>query len=109
MRRVRVGRLLAAAVYGLVFLAAVAPAADLYAFGIHDHVAEATGESAHPSAFPAPSAAPATHHCDLQTNPGQLEPPADLAAPILIAAIPREDRILAAVQRPFIPFNPPRL
>ncbi len=103
--RARTARLLLIALSSSLLV--LTPAADLLAFGLHDHVAPAERGSALAGPGSADGPTP-SHHCELSASIGELLSVVELPVPGLVAIDATEYQAAAPRHRPFVPLTPPR-
>jgi hypothetical protein len=92
----------------LALVAALAPAADASAFGIHEHLAVSAAEDASVIARADHGPAPEGHHCDLSVSPAADVWRPVVPAPVLLAGAPDAPPRLAPRFTPRVPVVPPR-
>lgn len=99
--------MLRALIIGLIAVAAMTPAADLLAFGIHEHVTASAPEHMAGSGAPATDSSP--HHCEFWMSPGELTGMNSvLDGPMAVEVAPPEQARTALSRSPVVPRTPPR-
>jgi hypothetical protein len=92
----------------LAILIVVVPTADLFAFGIHDHVAMSATDVTEVHAGHVHSSSHSAHHCHLWMNPAETVDSCVLVSPFLSSVRVPASRGARLVRRLFQPFAPPR-
>ncbi len=99
-------RVTGAIVSALVLVVIATPTADVFAFGIHDHIA-ATDDDDH-DASRTDGLHHSSHHRDLGMNPASATTSCALTPPCPLPDDVNDLLSRAVVARPFVPFTPPR-
>jgi hypothetical protein len=89
-----------------VLLLALAPSADVVAFGLHEHVT--TERSFGLTGAETAQGATPSHHCELSVSLGELIPVVELPTPLVLIGDPPNPRASSPQHRPFVPLTPPR-
>lgn len=108
MVRTRSTSLVRAAAVLLAILMVVVPTADLFAFGIHDHVVMGATDATEVHAGHVHTSPHSAHHCHLWVNPAETADSCVLVSPFLSRVRVLAPRVARLVRRPFQPFAPPR-
>jgi hypothetical protein len=92
----------------LATLMVIVPAADLFAFGIHDHVTTGAADTTEVHAGHTHTSPHSTHHCHLWTNPAETTDSCVAVSPFLSSMRVPAPLVARLAPRPFQPFAPPR-